>query len=168
MSKIQSEVYISERVCVVMFDSAIKWPIAHQVPLSMGFSRQEYWSGLPFPSSGDLATLGTEPTSLASPVLADGFFTTSATWEAPVHISGLQYSNKAVTITTASPINQRRSCVSTSSHCPFLSGPWQLLVNSLWMCLVWIFHRNGVTTLYQASFETVGKIYFTGLLSSRF
>ena len=56
--------------------------IAHQAPLSMGFSRQEYWSGLPFPSPGDLLDLGIEPASLKSPALAEGFFTTSATWEA--------------------------------------------------------------------------------------
>ena len=45
----------------------------------MGFSRQEYWSGLPFPSPGDLPDPGIEPRSLASPALAGGFFTTSAT-----------------------------------------------------------------------------------------
>ncbi|ELR53618.1 hypothetical protein M91_05555, partial [Bos mutus] len=53
---------------------------AHQAPLSMGFPRQEYWSGgLPFPSPGDLTDPGIEPTSLLSPALAGGFFTTSAT-----------------------------------------------------------------------------------------
>ena len=41
------------------------WTIAHQPPPSMGFSRQEYWSGLPFPSSGDLPDLGIEPRSPA-------------------------------------------------------------------------------------------------------
>ena len=46
---------------------------SHQVPLSMAFSRQEYWRGLPFPPPGDLPNPGTEP---ASPVLAGGFFTT--------------------------------------------------------------------------------------------
>ena len=49
------------------------WPIAHQAPLSMGFSREEYWSGLPFPSPGDLPKPGIEP---MSPALAGGFFTT--------------------------------------------------------------------------------------------
>ena len=42
---------------------ATPWTVACQAPLSMGFSRQEYWSGLPFPSPGDLAHPGTEPTS---------------------------------------------------------------------------------------------------------
>ena len=49
----------------------------------MGFSRQEYWSGLPCPPPGGLSNLGIEPTSLSSPALAGGFFTTSATWGAP-------------------------------------------------------------------------------------
>ena len=48
-------------------------------PLSMGFPRQEYWSGLPFPSPGHLPDPGIEP---VSPALAGGFFTTSTTWEA--------------------------------------------------------------------------------------
>ena len=55
---------------------AILWAIAHQAPLSMGFPRQEYWSGLPFPSPGDLPTTGIEPMPPESPVLAGGFFTT--------------------------------------------------------------------------------------------
>ena len=58
------------------------WTVARQAPLSMGFSRQEYWSGLPFPSPGDLSDPRIEPTSLMSPALAGGFFTASATREA--------------------------------------------------------------------------------------
>ena len=48
-----------------------------QTPLFMGFSRQEYWSGLPFPSPGDLPDPGTEPKSAVSTALAGGFFTTA-------------------------------------------------------------------------------------------
>ena len=59
------------------------WTVACQASLSMGFSRQEYWSRLPCPPSGDLPKPGIEPASLISPVLAGGFFTTSTTWEAP-------------------------------------------------------------------------------------
>ena len=51
------------------------WTIARQASLSMEFSRQEYWSGLPFPTSGDLSDPGIEPASLVSPALAGGFFT---------------------------------------------------------------------------------------------
>ena len=49
---------------------AIPWTVACQASLSMGFSRQEYWSGLPFPSPGDRPEPGIEPTSLGSPALA--------------------------------------------------------------------------------------------------
>ena len=52
------------------------WTIAHQAPLSVGFSRQEYWSGLLFPSLGDLANPGIEPEFPVSPALAGVFFTT--------------------------------------------------------------------------------------------
>ena len=50
-------------------------------PLSMGFPRQEYWSGLLFPTPGDPSNPGIKPTTLVSPALAGGFFTTSNTWE---------------------------------------------------------------------------------------
>ena len=52
---------------------ATQWTVVHQVPLSMGFPRQEYLSGLPFPSPGDFPDPGIEP---SSPALAGGFFTT--------------------------------------------------------------------------------------------
>ena len=55
------------------------WSVARQAPLSMGFSRQEYWTELPCPSPGDLPQPGMEPKSLISPALADGSFTTNAT-----------------------------------------------------------------------------------------
>ena len=58
---------------------ATPWIVARQAPLSMGFSRQEYWSGLPCPPAGDLPDPEIEP---ASPALAGEFFTSSATWEA--------------------------------------------------------------------------------------
>ena len=58
------------------------WTIARESPLSVGFSRQEYWSGLPFTSPGDLPDPVIEPMSLTSPALAGGFITTSTTWEA--------------------------------------------------------------------------------------
>ena len=61
--------------------SATLWTVAHQARLSMGFFRQEYWRGLPFPSPGDLANAGIEPMSLMSPALAGRFFTTSVAEE---------------------------------------------------------------------------------------
>ena len=59
------------------------WTVVRQAPLSMGFSRPEYWSRLPFPTPGDLPDPGIKPTSLGSPELAGGFFTNCTTWEAP-------------------------------------------------------------------------------------
>ena len=73
----------SSKLCVYMHASVLSsfcsvqllvtlWTIACWVPLSMGFSRQEYWSGLPCPPPGDLPNPGIEPTSLTSPALAVG------------------------------------------------------------------------------------------------
>ena len=64
---------------------ATLWIVACQAPLSMGFSRQEYWSGLPFPSPGNLPNPGIEHASLMSPALAGVFFTTATTSEALFH-----------------------------------------------------------------------------------
>ena len=63
--------------CVWLF--ATLWTIAYQPPC-LGFSRQEYWNGLPCPSPVDLPDPGIEPASLRSPALTDGFFTTGTTW----------------------------------------------------------------------------------------
>ena len=60
---------------------AALWTVACQDPLSMGFSRQEYWSGLPCAPPEDLPDPGIEPMSLMSPALAGGYFTDSATLE---------------------------------------------------------------------------------------
>ena len=62
---------------------ATLWTVALHDPLSMGFSRQEYWSGLPCPLPGDLPDPGIEPAPLKSPALTDWIFTISATWEVP-------------------------------------------------------------------------------------
>ena len=73
---------LSHFSCVQLFLSL--WTVALQVPLLMGFSRQEYWSGLPCPPPGGLPDSGLEPISLRSPALVGRFFTTSAAWEAPL------------------------------------------------------------------------------------
>ena len=71
---------------------ATLWTVACQAPLSMGFSRQEYWSGLPWPPQGDLPHPGIKPVCLMSPALGGGFFITWATWEALLeHWSGLPF-----------------------------------------------------------------------------
>ena len=60
-----------------MSDSLPPWTVAYQAPLSMEFSRQEYPSGLPYPTPGDLPNPGIEPESIASPALAGRIFTLS-------------------------------------------------------------------------------------------
>ena len=64
---------------------ATPWTVTCQAPLSMGFSRQEYWSGLPCLPPGHLPNPGIEPKSLKSPALVGGFFTSCTTWEAHKH-----------------------------------------------------------------------------------
>ena len=59
------------------------WNVARHAPLTMGFSRQEYWNGLSCPPPGDLPDPGIEPVSLMSPALEGRFFATSTNWEAP-------------------------------------------------------------------------------------
>ena len=72
------------------------WPprtVVFQAPLSVRFSRQEYWGGLPFPSLGDLPNPEIKSLCPASPVLAGRFFTASASWEAPGHYDQDQIPN---------------------------------------------------------------------------
>ena len=76
-----------QSVCMLSCFSRVQlfaavWIVALQAPVSMGFSRREYWSELPCPPPGDLPSLRTEPMSIMSPALAGGFFTMSTTWEA--------------------------------------------------------------------------------------
>ena len=77
------------------------WTVICQAPLSMGFPRQEYWSGLPFPSPGYLSNPGIEPNS---PALAGGFFTTEPQGKPKLYIQYIQfcvYLNKAALKTKA-------------------------------------------------------------------
>ena len=73
------------------------WTVAHQAPLSMGFSRQEYWSGLPCLLPGDLPNPEIEPTALTCHALADRFLTISTNWEAHIiYYITLQVESEAV------------------------------------------------------------------------
>ena len=76
-------VHACTQSCPTLCDS---WIVAQQAPPSMGFSKQEYYSELPFPTPGDLPDPGIEPTSLASSALAGGFFTTRAAWESYLRV----------------------------------------------------------------------------------
>ena len=75
-------------VCVLSRSSHVRifatlWTITHRAPLSIGFSREEHWKGLPRLSPADLRNPEITPASLMSLALAGRFFTTSTTWEAP-------------------------------------------------------------------------------------
>ena len=69
---------LSVLTCVLLF--VTPWTVARQASVSMEFSRQEYWSGLPLPTPVDLSNPGIEPVSLGSLAMAGGFFASSATW----------------------------------------------------------------------------------------
>ena len=75
--------------CVQLF--ATLWMVARQAPLSMGFSRQEFWNRLPCPTPGDLPDSGIEPASLTSPELTGALFPTSATWTLITYQDSVRY-----------------------------------------------------------------------------
>ena len=70
---------IFAQLCLTLCDSM---DCSHQASLSMGFSRQEYWSRLSCPSPGDLPDPGIKPTTLTSPAMVGKFFTPSTLWKA--------------------------------------------------------------------------------------
>ena len=78
---IHETVFVLTQSCPTLWDSVDCGPPGFSVH---GFSRQQYWSGLSFPPSGDRPNPGIEPRFLMSPALATGFFTTSTSWEALV------------------------------------------------------------------------------------
>ena len=78
-NSVRVSVHASCLSCVQLF--VTPWSVARQAPLSLGFFRQEYWSGLLCPPPGNIPDPGILPTSLTSPALAGGFFTASATWQ---------------------------------------------------------------------------------------
>ena len=97
--------------CAQLF--ATPWTVAHQIPLSMEFSRPEHWSGLPFPTPGDLPDPRIEHTSFASPSLAARFFST--TWEANVSETHCNTTVCIVEETTASSVPASASVHSQGS-----------------------------------------------------
>ena len=92
-------VHAHAQLCLILCNSVV----AHQAPLSVEFSRQEYWSGLPLPLPGDLPNLGIKPSSLVSPTLLGRWILYYyTTWEAagsdfsPTHLT--KYPEKHVRI----------------------------------------------------------------------
>ena len=93
------------------------WTVASRAPLSLGFSRQEYWSGLPCPPLRDLPNPGIKLVSLMSPPLTARFFTTSATWkprEVPKTLEMLFFLNSG--LNTHPPLHQPAS-LGQPGHC---------------------------------------------------
>ena len=130
-------------------NSATLWTAACQVPLSMGFSRQECWSGLPWPPSGDLPNPGIEPTFLRSPALAGRFFTTGDNWEAHRPIYGCAIKFHTAQVQNAHPMDLLRSptdYLPEEEKCnlyplilhPLMKdGPWEV-PNSPKFCPFWL------------------------------
>ena len=97
---------------------ATPWTVARQSPLSVGFSRQEYWRGLPFPPPGNLPNPRIGPTSLTSPEVAGGFFTTSASWK--------------VLFPKLSKRTKSSKNLNTMSNFLCLLQPWRKKTNEIW------------------------------------
>ena len=124
---------------------------AHQAPLTMGLSRQEYWSRLQFSPPGDLPNPGIEPASLVSPVLAEGFFTTVA--------PGSPQFSYILLFVTASLHLKKQSYLLQNSHEPhlllyfFLSLFLQLLAtacgNTQCPKLTWHYFRSFFSSFSQ-------------------
>ena len=78
----QTQISVYAQSCLIL---STPWTIVHQAPLSVEFSRQEYWSGLPFPLPGNFPNPEIKLTSPESPVLAGGVFTTDPPGKPPTH-----------------------------------------------------------------------------------
>ena len=147
--------------CVQLF--ATWQTVAHQASLSLGFSMQEYWSGLPCPPPGDLPNPGVKPASLTSPALAGGLFTTRSPWEAPphtqvddkecLHIPGKPFTAPFLS-SSASPslrpsvhsVGRRIPCGHRGEGLEFsfhdlLPFKWLFPISSLWFFIIWLLEQ---------------------------
>ena len=108
--------------CQVVSDSSVTpWGVAHQAPLSAGFSRQGYWTGLSFPPPGHLPTPGIEP---GAPALAGGFFTTEPTSEQlqmnmRLPVAGHSQRRKTKTLQLTSPALSLPFALHPAASAPF-------------------------------------------------
>ena len=152
--------------CVWLFMT--QWTVAHQAPLSVGFSRQEYWSGLPFPPPGNLPHPGIEPTSLLSSTLAIEFFTLVPPAK-PVISSYTFYSLLPGFLLSGDRIAQYVFCkliffstvfeIHLLELCPFslLSSGYVLQV--FYPCLCFVFHP-----LWSIFLATLCKQFYWGII----
>ena len=134
--------------CVQLF--ATLWTTAHQAPLSMGFPRQEYWSGLPFPSSGDLSNPGIKPTSLVSPALVARFFTIVAS-KTVLKIMNFLFRKNSIKKNNKNQLQSRDNSVYILSHlfsilkiCTCMYRIMLCVVYCICICVcVYVLHING-------------------------
>ena len=112
---------------------ATPWTVACQAPLPMGFSRQEYWSGLPFPSPGDLPDAGIEPKSLLSSALAGRFSKISPANAGDIRDAGLIPGlGKSPGEGNGNPLQY--SCLEN----PIDRGAWQAIVHGVAKSWTWL------------------------------
>ena len=136
--------------CVLSHFSSVQffatpWTVARQAPLSMGFSSQEHWSGLPCPPPGDLPDLGIEAASLTSPAMAGRFFTTSAPWEA---LGGGKYREFSCTCTTTHPSTHTLCMIHSSNYILMTRFPGLSLLPTccfITLCLSFPTCKMGIT-----------------------
>jgi len=132
------------QLCLILYDLR---DCSLPAPLSMGFPRQEYWNGLPFPPPGDLPNPGTEPASPVSPALAGRFFTTEPAGK-PMYVLIYMYLHMYVHVCVSvyAYIRIYMICVGISS---LLYFKWQKSIVHLWLLLVMLCEDflNNITIL---------------------
>ena len=155
-------VYKSLQSCLTLCD-----PVECSPPgsLSMGFSRQEYWSGLPYPSPGDLPDPGIEPTSLSSPASVGRFFTPGATCKAPSsawHVLNAWLIPGTVITVTVKPLAQEEgwdlNIDLILSLCSWTPSPWWKVSEWSWGTQQWEMTgtQNEVPWWYREGHEERG------------
>ena len=128
------------------------WSVAHQAPLSIGFPRQEYWSGLSFPSPGDLPDLGIEPTS---PVLAGIFFITEPSGNPYRQILLMWiYLENCSDICTVRPPKIAALLLSlhlhsTRAHLAYMLHRWLTLLHTCSKPHYTVYNSQGILNVYQ-------------------
>ena len=106
---------------------ATLWTVACRGPLSMGFSRQKYWSGLPFSPPEDLPDPGIDPPSLMSPAFTGVFFTTSAPWK-PIWYNLVLAEEPEIKLPTSTESSKKQESSRKTSTSALLTMPKPLTV----------------------------------------
>ena len=126
----------------------VPWTIGHQPPLSMEFLRQEYWSGLPFATPGNLPHPGVKPTYLVVPALADGFFTTTISWEAHYIDVVLHYVSVNICVCLKTDSLLLSIQLERNSRCTEKLQKYHIELRTIF-CYTFLQHCNSLTILYR-------------------